>query len=561
MRSLCAVVAFLLFSASAAAMQDGIPLETLARIKDATVYIKADYGSGSGFIMKVEGTSALVITNQHVVEPEEVGLFGRRRGPFPMPPFPFPGLRARNTKVTVVLYSGTPQEESVSGEILGADPELDLAVIKISDVKKMPAPIDCSQDLKLVETMPVYTFGFPFGKVLATSQRGPAVTIGKGSISSLRLDDDGELTRVQIDGALNPGNSGGPVVDSQGRLIGVAVATIAHSSGIGLIIPAKHLAMMSHGRLGKPNLSTGRSNEDQLVIHLDVRLIDPFRKIQSVAMHYMAAKEGSETPQPDARLSQLDGCRKLPLHVQNQVATGVIFLRKGVTELKFLYQLVCTTSDGKESVTKSTMQTVSLPPQQVAQRRETKPDTKPGAKPETVSPTPSPRNIPMGPEFIRRDRSPGPETLIIGGHAGQPFTDAAPEGGVLIGFEVGLGKWFDSDVVHAMRPVFRTAKGEEVLGKQHGTDTSRLVVVKAKPGYAVGSITAKGMLLLDGFSVTFMKVGKDGLDTKDTYQSDWVAGKGGGFETILGGDGRLVIGIVGREERNVCNGMGLLRKQ
>ena len=135
------------------------------------------------------------------------------------------------------------------------------------------------------------------------------------------------------------------------------------------------------------------------------------------------------------------------------------------------------------------------------------------------------------------------------------------QGGLLIGFEVGVGKQDDHDVVHAIRPIFRVVGGREVLGELHGKDVSRLVIVKAKKGYAVGAITAKSMSLLDGFSVTFMKVNKNGLDRKDHYQSDWVAGHGGGPATVLGGDGVPVIGIVGRENNNVCTAMGLLRKR
>ncbi len=159
-----------------------------------------------------------------------------------------------------------------------------------------------------------------------------------------------------------------------------------------------------------------------------------------------------------------------------------------------------------------------------------------------------------------RNGSTGAETQIMGGAYGSQFTDTAPDGGVLIGFEVGLGKWGANDVVHAVRPIFRSADGKESFGKQHGTDTSRLVVVKAKSGYAVGAITAKSMALLDGFSVTFMKVGKDALDVKDSYQSDWVGGKGGGPETVLAGDGKPIVGIIGRENGQLCTGMGLLRK-
>jgi hypothetical protein len=75
--------------------------------------------------------------------------------------------------------------------------------------------------------MPLFAFGFPFGEALARHKGNPAITVSKGSISSLRRDDGGELAIVQIDGELNPGNSGGPVVDAQGRLVGVAVAKVA----------------------------------------------------------------------------------------------------------------------------------------------------------------------------------------------------------------------------------------------------------------------------------------------------------------------------------------------
>ncbi len=76
-------------------------------------------------------------------------------------------------------------------------------------------------------------FGFPFGKALSTTKGNPAVTVGKASVSSLRTGPDGGLAYVQIDGNLNPGNSGGPVVDAKGRLVGVAVATIKDGQGIG----------------------------------------------------------------------------------------------------------------------------------------------------------------------------------------------------------------------------------------------------------------------------------------------------------------------------------------
>jgi hypothetical protein len=86
--------------------------------------------------------------------------------------------------------------------------------------------------------------------------------------------------------------------------------------------------------------------------------------------------------------------------------------------------------------------------------------------------------------------------------------------------------------------------------------------VKAKKGYAVGGLTVKSMALVDGFSITFMKVNANGgLDKSKRYESKWVGGKGGGQETRIGGDGRPVIGIVGFEDEQNCTAFGLVRKR
>jgi hypothetical protein len=150
-------------------------------------------------------------------------------------------------------------------------------------------------------------------------------------------------------------------------------------------------------------------------------------------------------------------------------------------------------------------------------------------------------------------------TQIMGGAFDPQFQDEAPKGGVLIGFEVGLGKFVNSDVVRAIRPIYRTAQGD-VPGKQYGTDTSRVVEIKARPGYAVGAITAKAGLTVDGFSVTFMRSGPSGLSVNDSYESEWVGGMGGGRKTVLGGTGTPVVGIVGKSNAKDCTGLGLLLK-
>jgi hypothetical protein len=151
-------------------------------------------------------------------------------------------------------------------------------------------------------------------------------------------------------------------------------------------------------------------------------------------------------------------------------------------------------------------------------------------------------------------------TPIHGGGFDPEFLDAAPAGALLVGLHVGLGKFFKNDVIKAIRPVYRK-ESTETLGVQRGTDLSRIVKVVAKSGYAVGAITTKTGLGLDGFSLTFMKVVDGKLDPTDSYESDYIGGPGGGGPSKLGGDGNAVLGIVGKANAKEVTGIGLLMRK
>ncbi len=187
MRNLILAIVSLALFAAAARAEDTIPPEMVAAIKAATVFVKVEVeglsGSGSGFVIKTDGDSAYVVTNHHVVEPKAVqvvmvpdrrsgspyrGQRGSRRpgGPVPFSPAPphpsspqaappsyTPRIMVRsfkNAAVTVVFQSGTKQEESMRGEVLAADPDQDLAVIKVNGVKELPKPIDYLHEPKLL---------------------------------------------------------------------------------------------------------------------------------------------------------------------------------------------------------------------------------------------------------------------------------------------------------------------------------------------------------------------------------------------------------------------------
>jgi hypothetical protein len=152
------------------------------------------------------------------------------------------------------------------------------------------------------------------------------------------------------------------------------------------------------------------------------------------------------------------------------------------------------------------------------------------------------------------------QTQILGGAFDPTFKDRGPGDGLLVGLDVGLGKFLNLDVVKAVQPRYRTGQGE-VAGEKYGTDFSHLVSVKARPGYAVGAINVKAGLLVNGFSVTFMRVKGAVLDPADSYESAWIGDKtGGSGPTVLGGDGAPIVGIIGKRNARDCNGLGLLKK-
>jgi len=160
-------------------------------------------GAGSGAIIDPRG---YILTNNHVIK------------------------EARRIEVTLSDGSKWP------GKLIGADPENDLAVIKIEapSSRLTPLPLGSSKDLQVGQK--VMAIGNPFGL-------GETLTVG--IISSLGRSirsETGSLMEdlIQTDAAINPGNSGGPLLDSEGRIIGINTAIFSPSGGnigIGFAIP------------------------------------------------------------------------------------------------------------------------------------------------------------------------------------------------------------------------------------------------------------------------------------------------------------------------------------
>ena len=413
---------------------DGIPPDVLKAIKKATVFVKVKIqggeASGSGFVVKTDDNTTYVVTNHHVIEPKVVdivlrwvpnhsgptvphGPYGRSPHPLPRTYAPTPGpsydlaprviVRTfKTTAVTVVFHSGTSKEQSVQAEVVAADPEVDLAILKAKDVKDVPAPIDFADESTLTETMPVYVFGFPLGQMMATNAGSPAITVGKASVSSLRLDDAGELAVVQIDGAINHGNSGGPIVDAKGRLVGVAVAFMKDSTSIGLAIPGRELPRMLSGRLGKPSLHVAQDGENGDAIKVEVGLIDPFHRVRTATLYYLAADKIHQKLQPTDHLKTLSGCHQLELKIEDQVAVGKISLKTGAGAVSLCCQAGYHNASGPERFTVRVEET--LRPQAKEKAKEVAKVSTPG-QPPTPTPTPAPVPTPA-PKQVRPSFSP-----------------------------------------------------------------------------------------------------------------------------------------------------------
>jgi S1-C subfamily serine protease len=117
-----------------------------------------------------------------------------------------------------------------------------LAVLRVQG-DDLPEPLPVRSAKYLAELQKVYVFGFPFGEKL-----GKNITVSESSVSSLRkYPGRDDLKEVQVNGGMQPGNSGGPVVDTSGHVVGVAVSII-QGTQINFAIPGEHVHSFLHER-------------------------------------------------------------------------------------------------------------------------------------------------------------------------------------------------------------------------------------------------------------------------------------------------------------------------
>lgn len=155
------------------------------KVSPAVVTISVGSGSGSGSIISPEG---LVLTNNHVIRSASGGVVSVR----------------------------TTKGDRYTGQVIATDPQNDLALIRLNTRDRLPT-IRLSPAETIQVGQRVFAIGSPFGL---------SGTLTTGILS--RIGRNGDL---QTDAALNPGNSGGPLLNSRGELIGVNKAILSNGGG------------------------------------------------------------------------------------------------------------------------------------------------------------------------------------------------------------------------------------------------------------------------------------------------------------------------------------------
>ena len=248
-------------------------------------------------MIEVRGDTVIVATNRHVA------VLDISEIPASLMP------KGAKLELEAVFYSGQgPQKEQARpADIIAADLSgdfsNDLAFLVVKGVARPPTPINVVTKSETTEGMAYTAAGFPFGGILSKvneSKGNPSVTITRGGIARLVRDDYGQLDLFQVDGSLQPGNSGGPIVEEKsGKFIGVVVAKMGAVDTIGFVVPADEVRRTLAGRVGAIDLTLKAIQSKSADLQVKAQIVDPKGAVKDVLVNVVAASAGKVSPNGD----------------------------------------------------------------------------------------------------------------------------------------------------------------------------------------------------------------------------------------------------------------------
>jgi S1-C subfamily serine protease len=286
-------------------------------IVDATVYLKLSSGgklisSGTGFVIRNEQKNTVLLATNRRVADTETDDGGK-------------------AEITAVFRSGqgATREQSLPAEIVAIDNSQemnhDLAILRVRGLTRPIIPIDPMVRAVPAPQLKYSAYGFPYADKMNINKGNPDITVNGGTISSLLKDEHGQLVSIKLNGGLDPGSSGGPLVDEKGRLIGVAVTKVHGVDNIGLAVPVADLRAVLAGRIGAMDLIISQSQTPTPDLRVKAQIVDPNAQIKGVKLLVAPAYgAASLTPRADSTWPPLPGAVPVELNVDKSVARGQV---------------------------------------------------------------------------------------------------------------------------------------------------------------------------------------------------------------------------------------------
>ena len=187
--------------------------KTIKKVEDGVVFISESNGLeneslGSGFIYKKKGKKAYILTNYHVVEGKNISITNSKK-------------------------------ETTTGKILGVDQKLDLAVIEI-DKKYAPKELKLGNSKHVKKGEEMFAIGTPLSdRYINTVTKGMISGLDRTVPTTTDSSEEPLYDGIQFDASVNPGNSGGPIFNTKGEVIGICTMKIIllEVEGLGFAIP------------------------------------------------------------------------------------------------------------------------------------------------------------------------------------------------------------------------------------------------------------------------------------------------------------------------------------